>query len=282
MHRFRHEAMATRFEFLVADVPRDVATGAAQEAFADIDRLETELSRFRPDSDISRLRSLRAGQSATVGLAALDCLALAKDVYAATGGAFDVAIAPLWEVWRGPGGHPRRPSPDEIEAAAAASGSHLFEIDLDALTVTSHAPSGLQLDLGGIGKGYALDQAAEVFRRWRIGAALLNAGDSTVLALAPPSNAPGWVVGSGLPGSAPRHLAHRALSGSGPSVKGAHIIDPRARRPVEHLPGDGDHGHAWASAPTAALADALSTAFAVMRPDEIEAFCRDHPEVEAG
>lgn len=275
LQRFRHHAMATHFEVIVADVDPVRAAQAAEEVFREIDVLEAELSRFRPGSDICQIRSLRAGESLVIGLATFDCLALAQDVSAATGGAFDVTIGPLFRLWRDDDGRPLVPSSEAIEAALRRTGSRLYELDEDSLTLTVHADH-LECDLGGIGKGYALDQAARLLDDWGIEAALLNAGDSTVLARRPPSDAAAWTIAAGDSPTGPVRLVDAALSGSGFDVKGAHIIDPRTGRPVEPTPGN---EFAWARAPGAALADALSTAFTIMRRDEIEALCGAEPEI---
>lgn len=278
MHRFTHEAMATSFELVIAaDTDAAYARSAATAVFADIDRLESDLSRFRPDSDLARIRSLPADTPLAVSLATLDCLSLAKDVSEATAGAFDAAIAAVWEAWRAPDGSIRTPAPDELRTAGERSGSHLFELDLDNFTFTSSI-DGLQLDLGGIGKGYALDQAATILREdWEIHRALLNAGDSTVLALDPPEGVAAWLIGAGAPANR-KELVCGALSGSGFSVRGSHIIDPRTRCPA---PLTAAKDHVWACAPSAALADALSTAFIVMSRDEIDEFCAQHSDIEA-
>ena len=130
-------------------------------------------------------------------------------------------------------------------------------------------------DLGGIGKGFALDRMAAILVEWDIASALLCASRSTLLALGPPPDQQGWPVCFGPPENPRRiHLADRAIGGSGTAVQGRHIVDPRTGRPATH------RFRAWALAPTAAMADAISTALMVMDDAEIADFCRRRPELE--
>ncbi|CAN5424580.1 FAD:protein FMN transferase [soil metagenome] len=277
LYRFSHEAMATRFEIIIADCDPDYAGQASDAAFKDIDELEAVLSRYRPDSDLARIAALRPGHQLGISLATFDCLSLAKDVAAETGGAFDVTIGPIYRLWRTKDGSMRAPSEEAQAEARSRTGIHLFDLVPDGLRLETHT-AGLELDLGGIGKGYALDQAADVLRQWDIDTALLNAGDSTVLAMDPPEDSEAWLVGAGGEGAPPVHLKNRALSGSGFAVKGSHIINPRTGLPAPIARGK---ERTWAAAPTATLADALSTAFIVMERDEIDSLCTRHQEVEA-
>jgi len=163
------------------------------------------------------------------------------------------------------------------------SGANGFSIRLAGLS-KENDPVSLDLDLGGIGKGYALERAAAVLADWNVERALVHSGTSTALAV---GSAPGlkngeegWPVGvggrwsaSGAPGRV--LLRNRALSGSGTEVKGQHIIDPRTGRKAK------SHLATWVAHPSAAISDALSTAFMVMGREEVKAYCRRHPEVWA-
>ncbi len=137
----------------------------------------------------------------------------------------------------------------------------------------------MQVDLGGIGKGYAVDQMAELLGDWSIDTALISGGYSSVLALDAPAGTKGWPLTLSDPANrkqilARPYLKRRALSGSG-LQKGGHIIDPRTARPVKGKRA------AWACAPDAATADALSTAFMVMTADEIKKYRLRHPDIMA-
>lgn len=253
---FHHEAMATFFEITVADQPESYARQAVTAAWRELDRLESELSRYVESSDIARANRIVRGETIAIGDDALECLLLAAEISLATDRAFDVAFA-------------------SQRATEQTTGAPPFTLDPSAHTLTSGADR-LHLDLGAIGKGYALDRLALLLREWGIASACLNSGGSTALALDPPAGEPGWIftLDSGaIERSLP--LSHVALSGSGTAVKGPHLIDPRSGIPAARP------SRAWALAPTAAMADALSTAFFVWSDAEVAAFCAAHPEVGA-
>jgi thiamine biosynthesis lipoprotein len=266
LRRFSHEAMNTVFEVYAAHADAQYAAQAAQAAFALVDRLEDELSRFRSNSDISRLNHLTAGESARVGEAALECLLIARHLYDVTDGAFDVAIG---------------------------TGLSSLEIDADAFLIRATA-GGVRIDLGGIGKGYAVDLMAELLEDWGVERAFVHGGFSSAVALASPSGSDGWPLTLSDPREPSRifsrlSMRQSALSASGVR-KGDHVLDPRTRAPVRGrlaawvaLPRPGaaapDHDR-FRFAP-AAVADALTTAFMVLSVDDIAALCERSPGLEA-
>jgi len=243
---FNHEAMATTFRIFVAGRPAEYARQAATAAFRELDRLENELSRYLPTSDIGRVNQLASGQSLVLGEDALQCLLGAAQVSALTNRAFDPAYAT-----------PR----------AAGSDEPLFALDPATHTLTS-LTDGLHLDLGAVGKGYALDRMAEILAEWDIASSCLQSGGSTALALAAPPDATGWPIGVA---DDVRNFTHRAVSASGLAVQGEHLIDPRSRTPAKRT------RRVWSFAGNAADADALSTAFFVMTDEAVADFCRQHP-----
>jgi thiamine biosynthesis lipoprotein len=278
MHRFAHKAMATIYEIFIISDDAGYAHQAAQEAFNELDRLEQELSRFLPNSDIARLNHLAANQPLRLGLDAFECLKLSKRISAETNGAFDVTIGPLMKCWLKPDKTLRTPSPEELEAARRNVGMQLLDLDEAQYTVTLQA-SPVHVDLGAVGKGYAVDVLTNLLREWEIETALIHGGRSSVFALGVLPEKRGWPLTISNPLRheqilAHLNLRHQAVSGSG-LQKGQHIINPRTGRPLSGKRA------AWAIAPQAAASDAVSTAFMIMAPEEIQAYCEQHPEVQA-
>ena len=278
MKRFSHEAMATTYEVIVVHDDEKYARQTAAAAFEEVNRLDAELSRFIPNSDVSRINNLPANRPLILGLDTFECLKLSCRIFAETGGAFDVTIGPLLSCRRNADGSPREPSKQELDNARQRTGTNLFKLNEDEHTIEL-LTAGVQVDLGGIGKGYAVDKMAELLREWSIGTALISGGYSSVLALDGLAGTNGWPLTLSNPDNrkeilARPNLQNRALGSSG-IKKGWHIIDPRTMQPVR------DKLAAWSYAPDAATADALSTAFMIMSPDQIERYCSHHPEIGA-
>ncbi len=253
---FHHEAMATDFAIYIAGHPADYARQAATACWRELDRLESELSRFIPTSDISRINRLARGESTVIGDDTLQCLILAANFTLATHRAFDPAYGSRHQIALPPGSVP-------------------FTLDPENHLITSQVDQ-LQLDLGAIGKGYALDVLAQTLADWQIATACLQSGGSTALILDAPEGWAGWTIGVGDEDNRREITFTRAaLSGSGVAVKGQHVRDPRTQSAAPR------QSRVWAIAENAALSDALSTAFFVLNDQEIAAFCEAHPEVGA-
>ncbi len=252
--------MATRFEALVIHSDHHYARQAIEAAFAEVDRLEQLLSRYIETSDIARINQIQLGQSTPIGIETYACLAECQQLFNETNGAFDIGAGTLIDVWK--------------DQSNTHEKSNFVESGITNLTLTSPPPTAaienksITIDLGGYGKGYALDCMAELLREWDIDCALLHSGMSTALALGPPPDEAGWPITISHPQTQTifktLSLSNSALSGSG-LQKGQHIIDPRTGRPAEYTQS------AWALASSAARSDALSTAFMVMKRDEAEA-----------
>ena len=204
----------------------------------------------------------------------MDCVLLARDVHAASGGAFDITIGPLFACWVNPDGSPRRADKEDIAWAMARCGIANLIIEEESRRLGPRV-DGMHVDLGAIGKGYALDQmAVRLKAQHDCGNFLLNAGDSTVLAAGPGPEGSGWPIHAGRSGKL-LYLRDEAVSGSGTSVKGAHIMDPRSGKPIK--PGGRDH--LWVRTALASVADAFSTACLVLTSKEAKALAQRHPEL---
>ena len=284
---FSHEAMATTFGIFILHDDARYAKQAAWAAFDELDRLEAELSRFIENSDISRINNLAANQPLQIGLSAFECLQLSARIYDETDGAFDITIGSLMNCWLNEDKTKRSPSKEQLNKARQRTSTHLFKLDETEHTVELLTDE-LQIDLGGIGKGYAVDKMAGLLDDWGIDAALIHSGCSSVLAIGTPLGKKGWPVTLSSHASSKQtlyqkrcretlaylYLRDRAVSGSG-LQKGRHIIDPRTIQLVE------GKSAAWACASDAATADALSTAFMVMSPEQVKQYCASHPDVLA-
>lgn len=286
VHRFAHEAMTTVFEVLIAGKDKRYAGQASGAVFNEVDRIERLFSRFDPSSEISRVGRLLPGERMMIGVETHECLGLAARIQAETAGAFDVNYRALL-AGTGRGGKKKAGpdggglSPNLLSLVSLRTIPGGFEI----VRLPGRArknPFPLDLDLGAVGKGYALDRAREILADWSVENALVHSGTSTAVGTGPgPSGRePGWPVGIATAWTCPGtpkevRLRDRALSGSGTEVKGDHIIDPRTGRPAA------SHLAAWACHSSAAVSDALSTAFLVMGTEAVGRYCRSHPEVWA-
>lgn len=290
-HVFTHEAMATRFEFRVyaASTEQDEAElgRVADQAFAAIDDLERRISAWLPDSQTTYLNNHAAERPTRVAPDILDLLSYVQKVHRETDGAFDPTVGPLIKLWGFYKGQGCLPTCAELEAALACVGMQRVSVDRAARTV-SFARRGMRLDFGGIGKGLALDRAAEVLKAHGVSAALLEGGTSTVVALGAPPDQPGWTVRIRDPYNKDKHIDEVVLRDASLSTSGGnekffeldgkrycHIFDPRTGRPIEGMLS------ATAIAHTGTQSDALSTAFFVMGCERTRAYCRAHPDVRA-
>ena len=264
--RFSHFAMGTTFEVMIAGSDEIYAGQASQAVFDEIDRIENLFNRFNPSSEVGQLNLLKAGKKIKIGVELFECLKTAALVQKETRGAFNINVASLVRYKR-----KSREFPVELSLLPAGFMAKILD------RVASQKIHGVEFDLGGIGKGYALEKALEICSDWGIKRVLLHGGTSTALAA---GDAPsedegnsGWPVGIGGDWDCPKvperfFLKSRALSGSGTEVKGGHIIDPKTGQPAQ------GHKAVWVSHISAAWADALSTAFMVMTTENFKEYMR--------
>jgi len=286
--RFARQAMATTFE-LILPCGTDSAQVIADGALNEIDRLEAQLTVFRDDSEVSRLNAQAAGTPVIVDEDLFQLLARARHLHEQTEGAFDIAVGALIKAWGFYRRQGRMPSDQEREAALATSGMRHVHLDADRRTVSFAAP-GVEINLGSIGKGYALDQVVRlVHRRWQVKDLLIHGGHSSVFARGhEPGSTHGWSIGLLDPEDRTKRLAVLGLHNRGLGTSASaqqhfvhegrrlgHILDPRTGRPAEGM------RMATVTAPTAAEADALATAFFILGVDPARAYCEKHPQIGA-
>jgi thiamine biosynthesis lipoprotein len=258
-----------------------------EAAFEEIERVEAALSNYRPTSEISRINATAAAAPVTTDPEVFGLIERTLDYSRRTEGAFDVTVGPLVKAWGFFDGTGRYPSDDALADARVRSGWTNVELDQTARSVRFLTP-GLELDLGAIGKGWALDCAAETLRRHGVSAALLGAGQSTYYAIGTPPDEDGWPIRVSDPRDTARTLStallrDQALSTSGSSEQSfelgartySHIIDPRTGHPVAGM------AQVTVTAPTATDSDALSTAVFVLGPKHGAELLGEVPETAA-
>ena len=267
-------AMGTTAEIYAYAVDEGQAQAVFDVGFDEIDRVDRDLSHYRTSSEVSRINREAASRAVTVDPETFDllqrCLALSR----ATGGAFDITVGPLMKAWGFFRDSGRLPDPEELAAAREQTGWQWLELDAVRRTVRFRRP-GLEIDLGSIGKGVALDRAARELALLGSGAVLLAIGRSSYRALDPPPGEAGWPIVVRRPFDRSEtltevRLGRRSLSTSGSAgrffeLEGrrySHILDPRTGEPANGV------AQVTVLAATAARSDALSTALFVLGPEK--------------
>ena len=260
---------------------------SALAALDRIEGLESILSVYKPDSELSRLNRNAARSPEKVSAEVISILELACQIHGATEGAFDMTAASLSEAWGFARRQGHQPTPEQIEAAISKVGMQHVEFDPSNQMVKFNK-EGLQLNSGGIGKGFALDCASDILEGDGIEDFLIHGGQSSVLAKGNRydiDSSIGWRVAVSHPDQ-PKiqlgsiRLVNQSLGTSGPAnqffyyngIRYGHIIDPRTGWPASGMLS------VTVLHPSAAWADALATGLYVMGIDQAIAYCERHPE----
>lgn len=290
--------MHTRFEFVLHGDADPGLRAAGEEALDEIESLEAQLSLFRPTSEIARVNRHAHERPVKVSPPTFHLLALARELSRQTEGAFDPTVGPLLRAWGFLGGDGALPDPRALETARRCVGMDKVQLDANDFTVRFDRP-GLMLDLGAIGKGYAIDCAVALLRDAGVSSALIHGGTSSVYGLGTQPDGPPWKTAILAPESAskpaPSHptdpsnllveltLTDAALGVSAVSGKAfqagdrryGHVLDPRTGEPVQRAV------LAAVALPDATAADALSTALLVLGSPGLEILARHHPTLRA-
>ena len=284
--RLSTRAMACEVAVLLNPSP-DLNIEAASAALELIHQLEDQMSVYRDTSELSLLNQKAAQTAVQVEPQLFELLQRCQELSIATSAAFDPTSGPLVDLWRRCREQSRIPNEEEIGAALARTGVGHLQFDKASRTV-AFGQSGTELNLGGIGKGYALDRAGRVMSGRGMTDWLLHGGRSSILARGDHSGRGGWPVGIRNPLFPGQRLATILLKDCGFSTSGSgvqhfrhggkrygHIIDPRSGWPVEGILS------VSVIAATAAEADALSTAFFVLGVENARTYCDNHDDVSA-
>ena len=248
-HTFTHDAMNTTFSMRFRGIEAALAGSLARECCEMLELLEFRLSRFMEGGDIYRINRLQAGETLYVSESCHQCLLEALDAYQRTGGLFDITL----------GTRIAHRKAGETGPEAPLAGRLVIHPDVAAITCQE---PGRELDLGGIAKGFALDQLQRLLDEWEVPDFLLTAGASSLLARGPTA----WPVELTGEREAIRvYLTNMALSASGTTIQGEHIVHPGG---AEAMPAHPSR-RVWVTASTATLAEIWSTAMMLVAPDEI-------------
>ncbi len=277
---FQQLEMGTLFRIVVYSSDGDLAEAAARRAFARIERLDARLSDYRPDSELNRL----SAEAAPVVVSPDLFRVLEESVRFSrlSGGAFDVTVRPLVKLWEEAGRRGQLPAAAEMASASARVGYRKIVLNRMLRSVrTSHPET--EIDLGGIAKGYAADEALAVLAESGLTRALVDAGGDVRLG-APPAERRAWKVrieGDGAAGELA--LSNCAVATSGDlhryreigGIRYSHIVDPRSGQALR------ESRLVTVIAPDAMTADALATALSVLSIPEARALVKKVPGVAA-
>ena len=274
LYTFTHPAMATVFTLYLYSDGAERASAVSDEVFDEVDRVEQLLSNYRETSELSRINRDAAAGPVTTDPEVMDFLGQAEHWSRVSDGAFDMTVGRLMKAWGFYRHQGAVPPADELERLRAVTGWQKVELDAAARRVR-FTEAGVELDPGGIGKGFAVDAAVRILREDGVRAALLSAGSSTVYGLGAPPGRRGWraVVPGPLPSKRTLSvivLRDESLSSADCSQKNfvvdghryCHIMDAKTMRPVE--------GRVQVSVvhPSATASDALSNVVFVETPEE--------------
>ncbi|MHA4738677.1 FAD:protein FMN transferase [Dyadobacter sp. MSC1_007] len=263
---FEKGMMGSPFKLVFYAANDSIAGMAAENAFKRVEELNVIMSDYRDGSEINRL-SARSGSGEWVKVSKdlFDILAISQDISAKTGGAFDATLGPVVQMWR----HATRkgvfPTNEEISDAKVRTGYRKMKLDRKTRSIML-TQKGMRLDIGGLGKGYAAEEAIKELKKLGITSAMMDAGGKIVLTNPPPGSK-GWNinVSNGSDSLKSMRLSNVALATSGPTyrymehkgVRYSHIVDPQTGIGLLF------HVRTTVISPDGTVADALATAFSV-------------------
>ncbi|MGH9529144.1 MAG: FAD:protein FMN transferase [Terriglobales bacterium] len=282
-----HQAMGTVFTVYLYANDSEHASASFEMAFEEIDRLDETLSNYRTASELSQINHTAARETVTTDPEVFGLLQRSMEYSRWSNGAFDITVGPLMRAWGFFRGEGHYPSSAELAKARKSVGWKNVVLNPKLRTVRFTVP-GMELDPGGIGKGFAVDDVVSLLRANGVMSALIDAGSSSIYALGAPPHERGWKVQIPRPEDHSKSIStvflrDQSLSTSGNYEKFfrlnnhvyCHIMDPRTGEPVKGML------QTTVVTPRATDSDALSTAMFVMGPVEGAKLLRSVPGAEA-
>ncbi|MDA7980007.1 MAG: FAD:protein FMN transferase [Pirellulales bacterium] len=289
--RYSTTAMACEFEVAVPAENRSLDAAATAEppalqALALVEQLENQMTVYRSDSELAQINQRAATEAIIVEPKLFALLKQCKTLAEKTQGAFDITSTPLTRVWGFHRREGRIPSDVALSEARSIIGWQHLVLDEESMSVRFEK-AGLELNLGAIGKGFALDRCGELMREHGESCFLWHAGQSSVLATGDQPSQPtgsGWPITIGNPLKPGKPLGTLRVANVGVATSGSsqqffrhegqrygHVIDPRTGKPASGVLS------VTVMADTAAEADALATAFSILGPARAEEYCQARP-----
>ena len=293
-YEYLEEKMAVPVRLVFYAESPEEADAAQEAVYRRFDELNRMMSDYDPESEIVRAcrESGATGEAVEISSSLYDVLSLAREMNRLTGGAFDISVSPIVKLWRRSRNYGRRPPADYLERAKTLVGNGNWELSVDD---GSDLPrfflrvlkKDVRLDLGGIAKGYAIDEGIRLLKERGIGAALIDAGGD-IRAAGPPPGKDGWTIGGVSLGEGAEAAYYLTLSDTAIATSGdmfqyfeidrirySHIIDPRSGEPLTA------RSVVSVIAPDAASADALASGISVLGPEKGILLAASTPGVEA-
>lgn len=264
--------MGTKVTITVRDVPEGKAYKAINHAFQEMERIESLFSTYKEDSEISRINREAGEKVIPANPEVIMLIGKSLHFSSLSGGAFDITVRPLMQLWGFTRKEGRIPSREELERTLPLVNYKNILLDGKENRI-GFSREGVEIDLGGIAKGYAVDKAVEVLRKEGINSALVNAGGD-LFALGSFKKRP-WRVGIRDPRQREEIMGILEVEDRGVATSGnyeryfihkgkrySHLINPWSGLPVEGIEG------VTIIAPNTTTADALATAVFVLGPQK--------------
>ena len=278
-----HQAMGTTYTVVAYGRDQTFLSEVVGEVFEEIDQLDEQMSNYKPESELSTINRDAAQREVTVSPQLFGLIQYSLRASQESGGDFDITVGPLMKLWGFFRGQGHLPGAPEIAQVQKRIGFQHVHLDAARRTIRFDA-AGMELDLGGIAKGYAVDQAAQIMRSDGVPAALISSGTSSIYALGSPPGEHGWKVTvrdpfhEGKPADVFR-LQNFALSTSGSyekffKINGkiyCHIMDPHTGWPVQ------DMLSTVGAVPTGIETEALTKIFFVGGVEKSRQYLATHP-----